>query len=463
MHKKLIRGVSALLLSAMLCGALPGTAFAETDFSQTETYDNEEMSDETGDIYNDEGAQGTADSASQYITLKRGDKDGEDSVAHIVLLQNRLIELGYLYDSADGTYGANTEEAVTLFQRANNLPENGIADPALQNLIFNGTNVVTADALLDSKSAVARVQAKLVLWGFMTGAVDGVNGKTTKECIANFKEYLADYLQVYPTPSPEPTATIAPENIIGYSDAEIVLDVPLKQKEAATSGEITQDIMDFVDGTYEFQVYRQDVQKGDKNIEAKRVQRRLKQLKYLYLADGSFGENSERALIYFQKKNNLPQTGVADEATQKVLFSDAAVVSEEFVNPYKLVVDISEQRVYLYQWDGDGYNTFLGKSICSTGKKGYDTPLGTYQASGPAGQGEWYYFKEYDCYAKWGYRIVGGILFHSVTYSAAKKLNHYSVSNLGRKASHGCIRLEVAKAEWIYKNCPAGTTVVIQE
>ncbi|MDO4370865.1 MAG: peptidoglycan-binding domain-containing protein, partial [Clostridia bacterium] len=196
MHKKLIRGVSALLLSAMLCAPLTGAAFAETAFSQTETYDNEEMSDETGDIYNDEGAQGTADSASQYITLKRGDKDGEDSVAHIVLLQNRLIELGYLYDSADGTYGANTEEAVTLFQRANNLPENGIADPALQNLIFNGTNVVTADALLDSKSAVARVQAKLVLWGFMTGTVDGVNGKTTKECIANFKEYLADYLQV---------------------------------------------------------------------------------------------------------------------------------------------------------------------------------------------------------------------------------------------------------------------------
>ena len=462
MHKKWIRRVSALVLSAMLCAPLTGAAFAEDTFSQTETYENEEMSDETGDIYDDEGAQETADSASQYITLKRGDKDGEDSVAHIVLLQNRLIELGYLYDSADGTYGANTEEAIILFQRANNLQENGIADPALQNLIFNGTNVVTADALLDSKSTIGRVQEKLVLWGFMTGTVDGVNGKNTKKCIADFKEYLADYLQVYPTPSPEPTATTAPENIIGYSDAEIVLDVPLKQ-EVAASGEITEDIMDFVDGTYEFQVYRQDVQKGDKNIEAKRVQRRLKQLKYLYLADGSFGENSERALIYFQKKNNLPQTGVADEATQKVLFSDAAVVSEEFVNPYKLVVDISEQYVYLYQWDGDGYNTFLGKCICSTGKKGYDTPLGTYQASGPAGQGEWYYFKEYNCYAKWGYRIVGGILFHSVTYSASKKLNHYSVSNLGRKASHGCVRLEVAKAEWIYKNCPVGTTVVIQE
>ena len=35
--------------------------------------------------------------------------------------------------------------------------------------------------------------------------------------------------------------------------------------------------------------------------------------------------------------------------------------------------------------------------------------------------------------------------------------------NLGRKASHGCIRLKIDDAKWIYDNCPYGTTVVIQE
>lgn len=461
----MIRVISVMLLITMLCTALSGFALAEGAFSQAETYENEELSDDTGDIYNDDDAQQAAvDTAHQYITLKRGDKDGEDSAAHIVLLQNRLIELGFLYDSADGTYGGNTEEAVKLFQKANKLQETGIADYATQDLLFNGTDLVTADSMLDSKSVVGRVQTKLILWGFMTGTPDGVNGNTTKECISDFKDYMAEYLLVHPTPSPEPVVTLAPEEIIGYADGEIVLDEPIvKNKKKKIDGEVTEEIMDFVDGTYEFQVYSQTVRKGDKGVEAKRVQRRLRQLKYLYIADGSFGENSERALLYFQKKNGLDQTGVADEATQRLLFSDDAVVSEEYVNPYKLVVDISEQRVYLYQWDGDGYNTYLGKTICTTGKDGYDTPLGTYQAGGPTGTGEWYYFKEYDCYAKWAYRIVGGVMFHSVTYSAGKKLNQYSVGNLGRRASHGCVRLEISKAEWIYKNCPRGTTVVIQQ
>ena len=79
------------------------------------------------------------------------------------------------------------------------------------------------------------------------------------------------------------------------------------------------------------------------------------------------------------------------------------------------------------------------------------------------GTGEWYWFSAYECYAKWATRIVGGILFHSVVYSKGKSLNRTSVKKLGRKASHGCIRLKVEHAKWIYDNCTPGTTVVVQE
>ena len=58
---------------------------------------------------------------------------------------------------------------------------------------------------------------------------------------------------------------------------------------------------------------------------------------------------------------------------------------------------------------------------------------------------------------------MGGILFHSVIYSKGKVLNKTSVQKLGRPASHGCIRLKVEHAKWIYENCPPGTTVVVQE
>ena len=143
------------------------------------------------------------------------------------------------------------------------------------------------------------------------------------------------------------------------------------------------------------------------------------------------------------------------------LFSAAALPSEEYVFPYKIIVDIGDQRVYVGKWNGSSYKDLVKKFKCSTGKDHTPTPTGTYQAGGRAG-GEWYYFKDFNCYAKWATRIVGGILFHSVTYNSHKRPSG-SVSGLGRKASHGCIRLSVENAKWIYDNCPRGTTVVIQK
>ena len=82
-------------------------------------------------------------------------------------------------------------------------------------------------------------------------------------------------------------------------------------------------------------------------------------------------------------------------------------------------------------------------------------------AAGPAGR--WYYFKKFNCWAQYGYRIDGPILFHSVLYSEKDEstLRKGSVYALGSRASHGCIRLKVEDAKWIYNNCPAGTTVVV--
>lgn len=396
---------------------------------------------------------------STYKTLRRGDRDGDDS-ADIVILQNRLIELGYLRDAADGVYGGNTQDAISALQRSNNLEDTGVATPELQQLLFSGAELVTYSNSTDPESMIYRVQDKLACWGFLADNPDGVAGSKTNEAVICFKEYLQDYLKLHPTPSPEPSPTPASTQSSGFADAPIVEDVPLRPNLGA---DITDEVLDFVDGVYDFEIYRETVTNGDSGDEVLRVQRRLHQLKYLALVDGSFGATTERALLYFQKKNGLSQSAVADEATQRLLFSESAVKAEEYVNLYKLVVDISDQRVYVYQWTGSDYTTCVGEMICSTGTKGNETPLGTYQAAGATGTGEWYWFKDFNCYAKWGYRIIGGILFHSVIYSKGKVLNKTSVKKLGRPASHGCIRLKVEHAKWIYENCAAGTTVVIQE
>ncbi|MBR6739050.1 MAG: peptidoglycan-binding protein, partial [Oscillospiraceae bacterium] len=62
-----------------------------------------------------------APTASPVPTLKKG-MNG-DSVIHI---QEKLIELGYLEDTADGNYGSKTEMAVERFQQKNGLVADGI-------------------------------------------------------------------------------------------------------------------------------------------------------------------------------------------------------------------------------------------------------------------------------------------------------------------------------------------------
>lgn len=60
-------------------------------------------------------------------------------------------------------------------------------------------------------------------------------------------------------------------------------------------------------------------------------------------------------------------------------------------------------------------------------------------------------------------QISGNFLFHSVLYTARnpRTLIASSYNNLGNRVSHGCVRLRVADAKWIFDNCPSGTKIVI--
>lgn len=60
-------------------------------------------------------------------------------------------------------------------------------------------------------------------------------------------------------------------------------------------------------------------------------------------------------------------------------------------------------------------------------------------------------------------QITGDFLFHSVLYNETniRTLQPSSFNNLGKMVSHGCVRLAVGDAKWIYDNCPEGTTVII--
>lgn len=480
MVRRFISGVLALALTAGFCTpALAESQISGGDVlfggsSQVVTQTTTEPSateETTTDSETDVYGENDQASITDYPTLQLGDRDDSDGAAYIVMLQNRLILLGFLQGSADGVYGEDTQTAVEQFQKLNGLEQTGIADPATQQLIFSDSGSLATpspDNPVVYGSEAIRVQTRLAEWGFLTGSVDGKLGSASEKAITKFKQYVINYYDVSATATPAPTSEPTPEPTLAPGELPDVLDeaiaTPTPEPTAYVPDSTVDDLLlSFVDGDVEFNLYRETVQNGDKSDEVYRVQARLKQLGYLYAdPDGAFGSQTELALKYFQYKAGLSQTGVADKATQLALFTSTAQKSEEYVFPYKLYVDISDQRVYAFGWDGSSYSIKAQKFVCSTGKDATPTPTGTYQAYGQM-SGEWYYFKTFDCYAKWAYGIVGGILFHSVTYSSSKQLNKGSVNNLGRKASHGCIRLKVEDAKWIYDNCPYGTTVVIQE
>lgn len=125
--------------------------------------------------------------------------------------------------------------------------------------------------------------------------------------------------------------------------------------------------------------------------------------------------------------------------------------------PYLICINKVRNCITVYCVDEEGKYTrpFLSM-ICSGGD---DTPLGIFHT--PA-RYSWHTLMG-PCYGQYCTRIVGGVLFHSVPYRTMHKydLQYYSYNRLGSLVSHGCIRLAVNDAKWIYDNCPLGTTVVI--
>lgn len=90
---------------------------------------------------------------------------------------------------------------------------------------------------------------------------------------------------------------------------------------------------------------------------------------------------------------------------------------------------------------------------------GSNTPSGTFYT--PA-KYRWHTLQG-PSYGQYCTRIHGGVLFHSVWYYSHSKASQSTkeFNKLGTTASHGCVRLSVADAKWIYDHCAIGTKVTI--
>lgn len=92
---------------------------------------------------------------------------------------------------------------------------------------------------------------------------------------------------------------------------------------------------------------------------------------------------------------------------------------------------------------------------CGPGKPSTPTVKGEFTIYG---RGKSFGSRSYTC---WYYtQFYGNYLLHSVLYNRGS-MTQIQDGTLGKQVSHGCVRLDINNAKWLYDNIPNGTKVVI--
>lgn len=132
---------------------------------------------------------------------------------------------------------------------------------------------------------------------------------------------------------------------------------------------------------------------------------------------------------------------------------------------YKLVVNIYYQFVTVYEKDEEGEFTIpVRYMICTTGTTKTPTVIGKFEMGEIKAR-----FHEFEgsngIWAQYWSQITEEYFFHSLLYEGrdANEYTKKSYNNLGKRASHGCIRMWVPDARWVYYNIAPGTQVEIIE
>ena len=366
------------------------------------------------------------DNYSSYLRdVMPGEADGE-----ALRIERRLNQLGYMDQPADDVLDDYAMDALTQFGQDADVLLFGSADQALMDALFSDA-APEADycvphdiAVGDSGEVVRDVERSLMYGGMLmrqpTGSYD--------ENLAGAIERLYKYLLTKDDPN-----------------AELFADARTLTREAVValqSGLLGSRFGD-----------------TDSDTEIMRAQCRLYTLFYLPKVgvDGKFGGESRAALKEFQSVNGLEETGKANEETLDLLFSEDA---EAKPFPYRVEVSIARQVVEIYERQDNGDYELVNSFTCSTGLHN-STPRGIFLDGFPVNR--WHHFEKFNCWAQYSFEITGDIMFHSVIYSSNNEnsLRSGSLYALGNPASHGCIRLKVPDAKWLFEHCKRGSLVII--
>lgn len=467
--KRLICILTALILLAGVCAlaenteeSVPVPAETETEDTNSETTETEEGDDSNPvpvDMMEDEETGGEV---LQGRVLRYGDT-GDD----VLTLQTRLKDLKYYTGNLSGRYREGTRKAVETFQADFDLEVTGVADLRTLSILFS---LARRPLRFGSTGEdVKELQVQLTELGYYKGKITGNYLGSTRTAVETLQK--KNGLEVTGVADPDLLEMIREGKILNKSEKPSDTDTPAPN----LSNYLVDENENSVIVPDEPVAFTKKLKSGSRSQRVKDLQERLTELGYYEgPVSGNYMKYTVRAVKSIQKQNGLESTGVVDEATWNLVFNDAHVVLPGATPrptpspspiPFRIVVDVANQVTSVYGRDENGeYTVVVRQMLCSTGMKATPSDVGDWVLSGR--HATWCVFPKWgNSYARYWTRINSNIAFHSPIYTSvsntAMKIGSYNM--LGQRASHGCIRLAVWDAKWIYDNVGAGTVVSIVE
>ncbi len=236
----------------------------------------------------------------------------------VAYVQQLLMDLGFM-EVAEPTqyYGSTTTQAVKLFQRQNDLKEDGIlGEESLAILTGGDAKHYTAKYGMEG-SDIKRIQQRLYELGYLDSK-KSINSKFDDSTDKAVKALQA-------------ANGLSVDGMVGEMTIELMY-----------SDEVVANLLSF----------------GDKSEVVLECQKRLKELGYLTTApDGNYGSDTLAAVKLFQSRNNLVVDGYLGPSTRETLESSSAVANGLLIGDEGDTVKRVQQLLIKYGYMSAGSDT----------------------------------------------------------------------------------------------------------
>ena len=229
----------------------------------------------TGDCDSETFRALVSDEAKSYAVVE-GDMGDE-----VLMIEERLVELGYQTSEVDGIYDPDTSDAVERFREKNSLGNSREIDSEAYEVLLGEDPVANYYSVGEVDENIRVYQTKLYGLGYLTFAPDGKFGALTAAAVKRFQENNG----------------LVVDGCLGKTTIALLM----------------------TDGLAAF-----NFTNGMSGEDVARIQQRLVYYGYMGSATGYYGDVTEAAVKSFQKRNGLTQDGAVGADTMAKLNSDNA-------------------------------------------------------------------------------------------------------------------------------------------